>query len=108
MYVQFRVSVDVIESIQCCTYVCTVYNVYCNCRIQCNCRIHFNCRIHCVIIIIRQQCTGMTSQWGVTPHFGAGQTPMVGSMTPMHGVGSGRTPMYGSQTPQHGDGQLIY
>ena len=50
----------------------------------------------------------MTSQWGVTPRFGAGQTPMVGSMTPMHGVGSGRTPMYGSQTPQHGDGQLVY
>ena len=50
----------------------------------------------------------MTSQWGVTPRFGAGQTPMVGSMTPMHGVGSGRTPMYGSQTPQHGDGQLLY
>ena len=48
----------------------------------------------------------MTSQWGVTPRFGGAQTPMVGSMTPMHGVGSGRTPMYGSQTPQHGDGQL--
>ena len=49
----------------------------------------------------------MTSQWGVTPRFDGAQTPMVGSMTPMHGVGSGRTPMYGSQTPQHGDGQLI-
>ena len=48
----------------------------------------------------------MTSQWGVTPRFGGAQTPMVGSMTPMHGMGSGRTPMYGSQTPQHGDGQL--
>ena len=59
-------------------------------------------------IVIRQQRSGMTSQWGVTPRFGAGQTPMVGSMTPMHGVGSGRTPMYGSQTPQHGDGQLLY
>ena len=45
---------------------------------------------------------------GVTPRSGAGQTPMVGSVTLMHGVGSGRTPMYGSQTPQHGDGQLIY
>ena len=45
---------------------------------------------------------------GVTLRFGAGQTPMVGSMTPIHGVGSGRTPMYGSQTPQHGDGQLTY
>ena len=67
-----------------------------------------NCKIHCIIIVIRQQRTGMTSQWGITPRFGAGQTPMVGSMTPMHGVGSGRTPMYGSQTPQHGDGQLIY
>ena len=73
-----------------------MYNVYCNCK------------IYCIIIVIRQQRTGMTSQWGVTPRFGAGQTPMVGSMTPMHGVGSGRTPMYGSQTPQHGDGQLIY
>ena len=55
----------------------------------------------------RQQRTGMTSQWGVTPRFGGAQTPMVGSMTPMHGVSSGRTPLYGSQTPQHGDGQLI-
>ena len=49
----------------------------------------------------------MTSQWGVTPRFGGAQTPMVGSMTPMHGMSSGRTPMYGSQTPQHGDGQSI-
>ena len=48
----------------------------------------------------------MTSQWGVTPRFGGAQTPMVGSMTPMHGVGSGRTPLYGSKTPQHGDGKL--
>ena len=45
--------------------------------------------------------------WGVTPRFGGAQTPMVGSMTPMHGMSSGRTPMYGSQTPQHGDGQSI-
>jgi len=52
-----------------------------------------------------QHRTGMTSQWGVTPRFGGAQTPMVGSMTPMHGVGSGRTPLYGSQTPQHGDGE---
>ena len=49
----------------------------------------------------------MTSQWGVTPRFGGAQTPMVGSMTPMHGISSGRTPMYGSQTPQHGDGQSV-
>ena len=58
-------------------------------------------------IYFRQQRSGMTSQWGVTPRFGGAQTPMVGSMTPMHGMSSGRTPMYGSQTPQHGDGQLI-
>ncbi|XP_065901538.1 transcription elongation factor SPT5-like [Dysidea avara] len=51
-----------------------------------------------------QHRTGMTSQWGVTPRFGGAQTPMVGSMTPMHGVASGRTPLFGSHTPQHGDG----
>lgn len=64
------------------------------------------CELLCCIYC-RQQRTGMTSQWGVTPRFGGAQTPMVGSMTPMHGVSSGRTPMYGSQTPQHGDGKLI-
>ena len=61
----------------------------------------------CVFIYCRQQRSGMTSQWGVTPRFGGAQTPMVGSMTPMHGMSSGRTPMYGSQTPQHGDGQSV-
>ena len=55
----------------------------------------------CVFIYCRQQRSGMTSQWRVTPRFGGAQTPMVGSMTPMHGMSSGRTPVYGSQTPQH-------